>query len=222
MVDCHGHSRRGGGTLLETARNSQQSWHKNALSFTQKNYQRVNLTAFDLNSRTTSIFPLCQHTPSPTPPALELFLDFSIFWHDKICHVHVVISRTPCPGSRQDRHAGASDGVRLYLVAAGHEDAQGVANCGASCFGAMVPPAASGQISPSASSCTPSMGTSSITFPTWMSQWAYVYFWNIHVFAHGPTPGCTSNPDVHMKTSLLINVLTDPFACTRVYISTRM
>ena len=25
---------------------------------------------------------------------------------------------------------------------------------------------------------------------------------DIHVFAHGPTPGCTSNPDVHMKTSL--------------------
>ena len=25
---------------------------------------------------------------------------------------------------------------------------------------------------------------------------------NIHVFAHGSTPGCTSNPDVHMKTSL--------------------
>ena len=73
------------------------------------------------------------------------------------------------------------------------------------CFlqsGAMVPPAASKQKSPSASSCTTSMGTSSITFPTWMSQWMYVYFWNIHVFAHGPTPGCTSDSDIHMKISL--------------------
>jgi len=93
-------------------------------------------------------------------------------------------------------------GVRLYLVAAGYEDAQGVSNCGDSCSPERWFHLMRRDKIPFRFILYTFNGYFNHHFPDMDVSVSVCLLLKYTFICTRSTPGCTSNPDVHMKTSL--------------------